>query len=73
MLEVGGPPAERRVLRVQDLLEQTGLSLADVSLEAGFSSQAHMTAMFARHFGITPGEYRKHVKGCDSRQALVAR
>lgn len=52
---------ERRVLRVQDLLEQSTLSLADVALEAGFSSQAHMTAMFARHFGVTPGEYRKHV------------
>ena len=52
---------ERRILRVQDLIENTPLGLADIALEAGFSSQAHMTAMFTRHFGITPGEYRKHV------------
>ncbi|TQV86794.1 helix-turn-helix transcriptional regulator [Exilibacterium tricleocarpae] len=52
---------QRRVLRVQDLLEDTQMTLADAALEAGFSSQAHMTAMFARQFGITPGEYRKHL------------
>ncbi|UWR24525.1 AraC family transcriptional regulator [Sulfitobacter sp. S190] len=51
---------ERRVLKVQDLLEDTGSTLAEVALDAGFSSQAHMTSSFTRHFGITPGEYRKH-------------
>lgn len=53
---------ERRVLRAQQLLERSDLSLADISLESGYSSQAHMTAMFSRYFGIAPGEYRKHVR-----------
>lgn len=52
---------ERRVLRVHDLLQESTLSLADLALEAGFSSQAHMTAVFSRYFGLTPGAYRKHV------------
>lgn len=57
---------ERRVLKVQDLLEETSLSLAEVAYEVGFSSQAHMTSTFAKKFGITPGEYRKHIETNDS-------
>ena len=34
-------------------------SLADLALGAGFSSQAHMSAVFKRVIGMTPGEYRK--------------
>lgn len=34
-------------------------SLADLALGAGFSSQAHMSAVFKRVIGMTPSEYRR--------------
>lgn len=34
-------------------------SLTDLALDAGFSSQAHMAAVFHRVIGMTPGQYRK--------------
>lgn len=60
---------ERRVIRVQDLLEVTSMPLAEMAYETGFSSQAHMTATFAKHFGITPGEYRKYVEAAEDQAA----
>jgi AraC family transcriptional regulator len=36
------------------------LSLAQVALNAGFSSQASFTRAFLRATGVTPGEYRQH-------------
>jgi AraC family transcriptional regulator len=36
------------------------LSLAEISLNAGFSSQASFTRAFHRVTGLTPGEYRAH-------------
>ena len=60
---------ERRVVRVQDLLEGTSMPLAELSYETGFSSQAHMTAAFAKHFGITPGEYRKFINDAETSNA----
>lgn len=35
------------------------LSLTDLALGAGFSSHAHMAAMFKRVTGMTPSQYRK--------------
>jgi AraC family transcriptional regulator len=35
------------------------LSLVDVALACGFSSQAHLNAMFKRSTGVTPGTYRR--------------
>ena len=36
------------------------LSLAEIALKAGFSSQASFTRAFYRVTGLTPGEYRTH-------------
>jgi AraC family transcriptional regulator len=35
------------------------VSLTDLALDAGFSSQAHMAAVFHRVMGMPPGQYRK--------------
>jgi AraC family transcriptional regulator len=54
-----------RKLRVEFVAERlvysgkTPASLTDLALNAGFSSQAHMAAVFKRVIGMTPGEYRK--------------
>jgi AraC-like DNA-binding protein len=33
------------------------MPLAEAALEAGFSDQSHMTRLFRRTFGISPGAY----------------
>ena len=33
-------------------------SLADVALAAGFADQAHLSRMFKRAYGVSPGRYR---------------
>jgi len=50
---------ERRVARTRDALENGSESLADIAYGMGFSSQAHMTDVFKKRLGVTPGKYRK--------------
>lgn len=47
-----------RLNRAQQMLRQTDAALVSISMECGFSSQAHMTTRFVEHFGITPAKYR---------------
>jgi AraC-like DNA-binding protein len=49
-----------RVAHVQRALARPA-RLAEVALDAGFYDQAHMTRVFARALGTTPGEYRRTV------------
>ena len=62
---VGTPPhryvLNRRVERAKALLRHTQQPIADVALDCGFSSQAHLTSIFSRLVGTTPGRYRKGV------------
>jgi AraC-like DNA-binding protein len=62
--EVGMPPYEYlenvRVRRAQQLIE-SGKSLADVTVEAGFSSQSHLTRHFKKIIGVTPGQYAHEI------------
>ena len=39
------------------------LPLAHAAAQAGFADQSHMTRTFAARFGITPGGYRRSVRG----------
>ncbi len=50
---------QRRLQRAYELLCTTEASLAAVAAESGFSSQAHMTTLFRRRFGLTAGQLRK--------------
>jgi AraC family transcriptional regulator len=49
-----------RRLRVEFVCQQleTGKPLAELALRAGFSDQSHLTRIFKRFTGQTPGEYR---------------
>ena len=47
-------------------------TLADISLDMGFSAQPHFTRFFRDHLGITPSEYRKKVDLVDPVRALSA-
>ncbi|MEM7641262.1 MAG: AraC family transcriptional regulator [Pseudomonadota bacterium] len=50
---------QRRLTRVKDLLTHAHEPLAEIAYVTGFSSQSHMTATFSKHFGMSPGAYRK--------------
>ena len=47
-----------RVARARELL-RGGLPLADAAHAVGFADQAHMTQVFKRVYGSTPGVFRK--------------
>lgn len=51
----------RRIRRAQEMLIRGRSSLTQVSAACGFSSQAHLTAVFRRRLGVTPGEYRRDI------------
>lgn len=50
---------ERRVARAKALLQDSDCSIADVAYDIGFSSQAHMTDVFRKRVGATPGQFRR--------------
>ena len=58
----GMPPyawlVQCRAERARSLV-QAGMSLGAVAVEAGFSDQSHMTRVFVRQFGFTPGAWRR--------------
>lgn len=65
----GVPPyrfvTSRRVARANLLLRQGRLALKEVAALCGFADQAHMTRLFARETGKTPGALRKTVQAGD--------
>lgn len=50
---------ERRLVRAEQLLRGTKMSLAEIAFAVGFSSQSHMTTLFSQRMGLTPSEFRK--------------
>jgi len=51
---------KRRIDHAQSLLKQREISIIDVAADCGFSSQAHLTQVFRKHVGVTPGDYRRN-------------
>ncbi len=52
-----------RVEKAQDLLAHSTLSITEVAMATGYSSQ-HLARQFRRHLGCTPGAYRRaHAPG----------
>jgi AraC family transcriptional regulator len=49
---------QRRLERAKRLLRQTHQPLALIAEEAGFADQSHLTQMFRREIGVTPGRFR---------------
>jgi AraC family transcriptional regulator len=52
---------ERRLSTAQQLLREPKMSLADIALKCGFSSQTHMNDVFRKRLGFTPLEYRRNI------------
>jgi AraC-like DNA-binding protein len=51
---------QRRAERARGLI-RAGASLARAAAEAGFADQSHLTRVFGRHFGFTPGAWQRAV------------
>jgi AraC-like DNA-binding protein len=49
---------QQRAERVRGLVRQ-GATLADAAAAAGFADQSHMTRIFMRQFGFTPGAWQR--------------
>jgi AraC family transcriptional regulator len=52
-----------RLQRARDLLGEPGTTISDVALRTGFTDQAHLTRLFRREFGVTPGSYQRARRG----------
>ncbi len=48
-----------RLEAARDLLRRSRASLAAVAAEVGFADQSHMTRLFRRRYGLTPGAFRR--------------
>ncbi|MBV7458043.1 AraC family transcriptional regulator [Acidovorax sp. sif1233] len=53
---------QQRAERSRHLIGQ-GVGLADAAAASGFADQSHMTRMFTRQFGFTPGAWQKARRG----------
>jgi AraC-like DNA-binding protein len=49
----------RRVGRAQQMIRGMDASLSEIALECGFSDQAHLTKLFRRVVGVSPGAWRR--------------
>jgi len=50
----------RRLTNAREKIE-AGFSLLDIAQDCGFSDQSHMTRVFKKTFGVTPGRYQQIV------------
>ena len=48
-----------RLNAARKLLEATEKPLSEIAVETGFFDQSHLTKLFKRERGVTPGEYRR--------------
>ncbi len=51
---------KRRTDHARSLLKRREISIIDIAANCGFSSQAHLTQVFRKHVGVTPGDYRRN-------------
>lgn len=49
---------EQRIIKAKELLTGTNLPIVEIALQVGYNTQSHFTAVFHRHTGVTPKNYR---------------
>lgn len=49
----------KRVERAREMLSDGSESIAEIAYASGFSSQSHLNWAFKRHFGVTPGAFKR--------------
>ena len=48
----------RRIQHAEELLRNTRMPIVEIALTVGFQTQAHLTTVFKRFAGCTPGQWR---------------
>lgn len=61
-----------RLHRAIDLIEATEMKLGDVAYELGYVDPSNFGRAFRRWTGVTPGEYRKHLRWRNSKLPATA-
>jgi transcriptional regulator GlxA family with amidase domain len=61
-----------RLRRAMRLLAREELSLADIALEVGCSCQSHLTTLFRKRLGTTPGAFRLSARAGQRRPAQIS-
>ncbi|HEY6850400.1 MAG TPA: helix-turn-helix transcriptional regulator [Terracidiphilus sp.] len=62
---------ERRIERAKGMVQEAEeISLTNIAVWCGFSSQSHMTRVFREHVGITPSAFRRRPDANASREQL---
>ena len=61
-----------RLRRATKLLAREEFTLADVALEVGCSCQSHLTTLFRKHLGTTPGAFRLSAREGQRRPAQIS-
>lgn len=72
----GTSPTRYRTMRQLDLVRRllrAGRPLAEVATAAGFADQSHLTRMFKRAYGLTPGAWSAALAGGAAERAAMAR
>jgi transcriptional regulator GlxA family with amidase domain len=62
-----------RLRRAMKLLARDELTLADIALDVGCSCQSHLTTLFRKHLGTTPGAFRMSAREGRQRVPLFTR
>lgn len=52
---------EQRIVQAQELIKATALTLSDIAIYCGFADQSHLSRVFLRVVGTSPGAWRRSV------------
>ena len=59
----GAPPKniilQKRILKAQQLLLQTDLSVGEISLQCGYEDALYFSRIFSKYCGLSPAQFRK--------------
>ncbi|MGG5210606.1 AraC family transcriptional regulator [Chryseobacterium sp. MIQD13] len=55
---------EKTISEAKSLLQNTSVSIKEITYQLGFSEAAHFSNYFKKHTGITPVQYRKELDTC---------
>jgi AraC-like DNA-binding protein len=53
---------ELRLLRVQQLLTESEATVINIANECGYRHMSYFNSIFKKHFGMTPGEWRRQTR-----------
>lgn len=65
--EFGASPIQyvlaQRLRRAGERLRGSDEDIVTIAIETGFSSHSHLSALFKKHYGLSPSEYRRRGRG----------